>query len=329
MVSALARKLTANKSAKTAQQPADKPADTIKGQKATKITVHAKHAVLAPLYLYQGRKVKRNTVRLPEPEGARCGYIALRATKDAVIDSSHTFNLPANLPTLNIMIVGDSAAAGVGSETQQQALSGHLIPALQQQQAIYNQFQALNWCLKATTGHTSFDILRRLYILAAPSQPIDVMVISVGVNDTTANISSAKWQKQLADIIIIAQRKFGVRHLIFCSLPPMAKMPALPSPLSGFIGAKAASLDGILQQVCTQHICHQNNGVHYMAADFTQMAKENTHKDGASGAPVDASVMFASDGFHPSSLTYGYWAQQLAEMIAALLDHSADTSSVD
>lgn len=285
-----------------------------------KITATAKNVLLAPIYIYQGRKVKRDTVRLPEPVGDRGGHIQLNTINDFTTTT---------LPTLRLMIVGDSAAAGVGSQTQQQALAGQLIPALQKQMGIYTHFDKIIWSLQATTGHTSFDILRRLYILAAPSQPIDVMVISVGVNDTTANISSAKWQKQLADIIIIAQRKFGVRHLIFSSLPPMAKMPALPSPLSGFIGAKAASLDGILQQVCTQHICHQNNGVHYMAADFTQMAKENTHKDGVNGAPFDTSVMFASDGFHPSSLTYGYWAQQLAEMIAALFEHSADELSVD
>ena len=277
-----------------------------------KITATAKNVLLAPIYIYQGRKVKRDTVRLPEPDGDRFGCIKLHSDKD---------NVASDLPSLRLMIVGDSAAAGVGSQTQQQALAGQLIPALQKQMGIYTHFDEIMWSLQASTGHTSFDILRRLYILAAPSQPIDVMVISVGVNDTTANVSSAKWQQQLEDIIAIAQRKFGVRHLIFSSLPPMAKMPALPSPLSGFIGAKAASLDRILQQVCTQY-----NGVYYMAADFTQMAKENTYKDGANGAPFDASVMFASDDFHPSSLTYGYWGQEVVEQIATLLDHSADRS---
>jgi lysophospholipase L1-like esterase len=37
--------------------------------------------------------------------------------------------------------------------------------------------------------------------------------------------------------------------------------------------------------------------------------------------------MFADDGFHPSSLMYGYWAQQLAELIAELFDPSATRSS--
>ena len=285
-----------------------------------KITTHAKNAFLAPLFLYQGRKVKRHTIRLPEPEGARCGYIEWPVNQGAPISSLPT----SNLPTLNIMIVGDSAAAGVGSETQQQALSGHLIPALQQHQAIYNQFQALNWSLQATTGHTSFDILRRLYVLAAPSQLVDVMIISVGVNDTTANVSTARWHQQLADIITIAQRKFGVRQLIFCSLPQMAHMPALPAPLSHFIGTKAAQLDHVLQ-----YICHQNKGVHYMAADLAQMAASHTHTiDAHPDVPLDKAALFASDGFHPSSMTYRYLSEQLGELIGALLDDSSHINEI-
>lgn len=41
------------------------------------------------------------------------------------------------------------------------------------------------------------------------------MLLSVGVNDTTSNVSVHKWQQQIEDIINIAQRKFGVRELVF------------------------------------------------------------------------------------------------------------------
>ncbi|MDN5565245.1 MAG: SGNH/GDSL hydrolase family protein [Psychrobacter sp.] len=275
----------------------------------TKIKSVAKDILLAPIYLYQGRKVKRDTLRLPEPEGIRCGRVMLNAALNSHND---------NQQTLSLMIVGDSAAAGVGSQTQQEALAGKLIPALQQQalanKAFGQEFDELSWSVQATTGHTSFDILRRLYILAKPSQPLDVMVLSAGVNDTTANVSTAAWQQQLESIIAIAQRKFGVKHLVFTRLPQMAQMPALPAPLSHFIGAKATKLDEILQQVCADH-----NGVTYMSTDFARMLDEH-----ANGNPIDISVMFADDGFHPSSLMYGYWAQQLAELIVELLDISID-----
>ena len=271
---------------------------------SNKIASVARDVLLAPIYLYQGRKIKRNTVRLPEPNGERHGQVQLN---DAIESPKE-----AHKRTLNLMVVGDSAAAGVGSETQQEALVGNLIPVLTQQSAIQNQFDILNWSLQATTGHTSFDILRRLYVLPAPSQPVDVMVLSVGVNDTTSKVSVDKWQQQIESIIAIAQRKFGVRELIFLSLPPMAQMPAIPAPLSNFVGAKASILDKTLQQVCAAH-----DSVTYMATDFPRMIAEHSN-----GTPIDIKVMFASDGFHPSSLMYGYWAQQLSELIIELLNPS-------
>ncbi|BBI69439.1 hypothetical protein PKHYL_36300 [Psychrobacter sp. KH172YL61] len=143
-----------------------------------------------------------------------------------------------------------------------------------------------------------------------PDQPIDVMLLSVGVNDTTSNVSVHQWQQQIEDTIDIAQRKFGVRELIFLSLPPMAQMPAIPSPLNNFVGAKASILDEILQKVCAAH-----DGVNYMATDFARMISEH-----GNGQPIDIAVMFASDGFHPSSLMYGYWAQQIVENMTQLLD---------
>jgi lysophospholipase L1-like esterase len=274
---------------------------------SNKMATVARDVLLAPVYLYQGRRIKRDTIRLPEPHGERHGHLQLNQSTNTLSANTQKDGIQK---TLNIMVVGDSAAAGVGSQTQQEALVGKLIPALQQQSAICTQFDELTWSLQATTGHTSFDILRRLYILPAPSQAVDVMVLSVGVNDTTANVSARKWQQQIEDIIAIAQRKFGVRELIFSSLPPMAQMPAIPTPLNNFIGAKASTLDKVLQQVCTEH-----DSVTYMETDFPRMIEEHFN-----GKPIDIAVMFASDGFHPSSLMYGYWAQQLSELIVQVLD---------
>ena len=270
----------------------------------SKLTSVARDVLLAPVYLYQGRKIKRDTVRLPEPNGERHGTVELSCASGDISAQRKA--------ALNLMVVGDSAAAGVGSQTQQEALVGKLIPILADDQHIQSNFAQLNWSLQATTGHTSFDILRRLYILPAPTHPIDVMLLSVGVNDTTANVSIYKWQQRIEDIITITQRKFGVRELIFLSLPPMAQMPAIPAPLNSFVGAKASILDSILQRACLAH-----DGVTYMATDFTRMMEEH-----AEGNPIDIRIWFASDGFHPSSLMYGYWAQQVAETTVQLLASS-------
>lgn len=176
--------------------------------------LHGKDWLKAPVYLYQARRIQQQTLRLPEPEGERHGHSWL---------SDHP-------QSLSVMIVGDSSAAGVGASSQTQAFLGHFVNALTHSPALAAQVGQLHWSLHATTGHTSFDLLKRLYTL--PAQPIDVMVICIGVNDVTKNTSVSQWQQNLTNIITIAKRKFHQPQLIFSGLPPMASMPALPSPLT-------------------------------------------------------------------------------------------------
>lgn len=252
---------------------------------------------LAPVYLYQAIKVKKHTVRLPEPDGERIGVTSL---SDAAA-------------SLRIMVVGDSAAAGVGTQQQQDAFIGQLVQHLTQHPKITHQIGQIDWQLHATTGHTSFDILRRLYVL--PTQPIDVMLFSVGVNDSTSNVSDAQWHDNLHTIIELASRKFADTQppqLLFSSLPPMAAMPALPTPLNRLMGRKA---DGFSQQL--QAVCAGYPQAHYLDVNLTQ-ARVDTG--------LDAIQMFAADGFHPSSHTYHYWTARLSEYLAEQILPLLDTA---
>lgn len=61
--------------------------------------------VLVPALILQGYRVKKNTPRLAEPQGLRKGVIGQGKA-------------------LSILILGDSAAAGVGVEDQREALLG-------------------------------------------------------------------------------------------------------------------------------------------------------------------------------------------------------------
>lgn len=62
---------------------------------------------LAPVLLWQGRNVRRSTLRLPEAAGVRYGQVGRG-------------------PALRILLLGDSSAAGVGVSQQEQALAGQL-----------------------------------------------------------------------------------------------------------------------------------------------------------------------------------------------------------
>lgn len=253
------------------------------------IPLQPKHIALAPVYLYQGLKLKRTALRLPEAQGERHGRLLL---SDAHLND-------ANI--LSLMLLGDSSAAGVGVESQQEALAGHLLGHLQQTPEITAQFNQIDWALHATSGHTSFDALRRLYVLPTPQRPVDVMVVLIGVNDTTSNVSVSQWQAQLHQIIELGKRKFGAKYILFACLPPMQNMPAIPSPLNKLLGSKSQLMNDKLIEVCESY-----QQVYALPIEFA-----NT---GLSDADL-----FAEDGFHPNSQAYSFLALKIAKNITKLM----------
>ena len=255
------------------------------------IPLQPKHIALAPVYLYQGMKLKKTALRLPEAEGERRGRLTL-ASKD---------NSSEDKATLNLMLLGDSSAAGVGVSSQQQALAGQLLEQLQLLPQIQQKFSQLEWSLHATSGHTSFDALRRLYVLPKPATAVDIMIVMIGVNDTTANISTSKWEQQLREIIGLSKRKFGAKHIIFPCLPPMQNMPAIPSPLNKLMGYKTQIMNEKLIQVCD----------HYDEVLALQFDLENSD--------LQNQNFFAEDGFHPNSAAYLLLAEKLATTISELV----------
>lgn len=265
------------------------------------IPLQPKHIALAPVYLYQGLKLKKTALRLPEAEGERRGRLTLAANDNALENSQVNDNASPDKPTLNIMLLGDSSAAGVGVGSQQQALAGQLIEQLQLLPQIQQKFSQLEWSLHATSGHTSFDALRRLYVLPTPSTPVDILIVMIGVNDTTSNVSTTKWQQQLREIISLSKRKFGAKQVIFPCLPPMQNMPAIPSPLNKLMGQKTQIMNEKLIQVCEQY---EKVLALQIQVEDSELKNQN---------------FFAEDGFHPNSNAYLLLAKNLANTISELV----------
>jgi len=165
--------------------------------------------LMMPLLLAQALYVRRVTPRLPEPPGERSGVFG-------------------SGPDLRLMIIGDSAAAGVGARCQRQALSGRLVYFLG------GHFR-VTWKLDAQTGRTIKDV-------------VAVIVASVGVNDATRATPVKKWISCHEKLIDIATRKLDCRHILLSSVPPMHLFPALPQPLRWYLGERAKRLNNALEQ---------------------------------------------------------------------------------
>ncbi len=213
---------------------------------------------LAPVLVAQGLAVRRRALRLPEATGPRAGSAG----------SGRRYGL---------LVVGDSAAAGVGAATQDEALVGQLRDRLADRYRV-------DWRLVATTGHTAGEALRAL--AAVEDFRIDGAVTSVGVNDVIARTPIPRFRRTLGDLVEVLRRR-GARDIVLSGVPPMGRFPLLPQPLRAVLGNRADEFDAVLAEVA------RVRGATHLPMRFA---------DGLGPEHM------AEDGFHPGPAVYRAWA---------------------
>jgi lysophospholipase L1-like esterase len=227
---------------------------------------------LAPVIVPQGLWTNLRVPTLPEPPGARQG-----STGEGTL--------------LKLLIVGDSAAAGVGVARQDDALLGQVVTRLAERYRVH-------FDLQARTGFTTADILRRLDEMAP--QEFDVVLTSLGVNDVLALTGRATWLARQAQLRRVLREKFGARLLILSGLPPVHSFPALPQPLRWHLGSRATEFNDHLAEAVT-------------AEPDVRLVNLRFEADAG---------MMASDGFHPGPPIYSEWAERAAQLV-----HAHETAS--
>ncbi|MDV5168565.1 SGNH/GDSL hydrolase family protein [Photobacterium rosenbergii] len=224
--------------------------------------------LMGPIFWVQGKYVRKSIPYLEEAEGPRHGRCG------------------QGKKPLRVLLIGDSAAAGVGAKCQSQALSGQLTSTLGKQFRV-------EWQLIAKTGNTTKQVLQSA--LLHPKQMYDVVVISAGVNDVTKPTSATKWIQHQQTLTNTLRSHFSCQHIILNEIPPMEVFPSLPHPLRWYLGSKAKAFNRKLAKwVDTQPDCELVN----------------------IGGPLDV-VHMAVDGFHPGPQIYQQWGRAVAKLIEA------------
>ena len=211
---------------------------------------------------------QKNTPRLAEPEGERIGQKGVGKS-------------------LSLLILGDSAAAGVGVNVQDDALLGSILKELSSEFSI--QFY-----LHATTGFTTDQVIQSIQTLE--TQHFDVIITSVGVNDITKFTSPQAWIAKHKQLYQRLKHKFSPQLTIASGVPPMDQFPALPNPLAWLFGQYAKAMNLELGQFVAQQ--KQMEWIEYDLKKFLTL-----------------NLAMAKDGFHPSKEIYQYWGKQVAEKI--------------
>ncbi|MBQ4892328.1 SGNH/GDSL hydrolase family protein [Shewanella sp. MMG014] len=249
--------------------------------------------LLWPVYLVQAIWVKKTTLPLPEATGLREGVDNL-----APHDGSLNQALNQTVEPLNLLIVGDSAAAGVGVETQQQALTGQILSHLKSRHSGVNthHIRQVHWQLIAKSGSNTQACVNHLnkVIPDNSSKNIDIAVLSLGVNDVLSPITSSTWILHIEQLCDLLKSKLNCQHIIITAVPPMEAFPALPQPFRWFLGARAAEFN-----LALHHWVSKSD----LPCELLNMRESLTD------------AVMAEDGFHPSAEVYQHWGKMVVDLI--------------
>lgn len=231
--------------------------------------------LLAPALVLQGKRVRRTTPRLPEAAGPTTGQV------------------PGHGAPVRLLVLGESTAAGVGAADHREGLAGQLADALAAASG-----RPVHWRVIGRTGATAATVHDRLLAPAA-DLAADVAVVALGVNDTLQLRSPAQWTADLRRVIHLLRERCGAVPVVLASVPPMGRFPALPQPLRGVLGLRAALLDR-----AAAHLAAGMDGVLHVPVPLP------------AGAADD---FFCGDRFHPSPHGYAQWGAALGRAAASAL----------
>ena len=122
----------------------------------------------------------------------------------------------------------------------------------------------------------------------------DVVLLSMGVNDTTGFTPRFRFRRQLQALReLLAPRYSG--PILLLSVPPMHLFTALPSPLRHVMGWRARQLDNLYIRLARQ-----------FPEDFRYV----------NYPVVTDPELLARDGYHPGQKGYRYIAEALADRVS-------------
>lgn len=182
--------------------------------------------LLLPLLVWQGRRTRRDTPRLPEASGADTGQWG------------------EGEPVYRVLVIGESTAAGVGVDDHASGLASQLARALHQ-----GDGQTCGWQTLGQNGARLAQVIK--VVEQAPLLPADSVLVSMGVNDTTGFTSLWRYRQQLLRLQSVLALRFAA-PLLLLTVPPMHRFTALPQPLRMMLGWRARQIDQVKHDLATR-----------------------------------------------------------------------------
>ncbi|MBL8115844.1 MAG: SGNH/GDSL hydrolase family protein [Acidobacteria bacterium] len=197
-------------------------------------------------------------------------------------------------PEIRLLVMGDSTAGGSEVPTFALSLAGQLASALGGRTR-----RSVRWAILTRGGITAETLLTKYVPWCAAERP-DLIVIALGANVIIARQSPAAWKEQLTRIVDGLRETCGEIPIVLTSMPPIARLEAIPQPVRALAAVQAVRLDAAARSVTRK----RRNVL--MASSY-----------------LARSGFLGPDGCHPSVAGYAEWSARLAGEIAPFLTESA------
>lgn len=228
---------------------------------------------------------------------------ALVARRGVVVDVPDVATLSAvhtpeaSRGDIRLLWLGDSTAAAVGTSSPEFAVSTNVGAAVSSLCSVTVRTRVI-----AKSGATVGDVLRDQAPLVA-ELGTDVVMISVGANDTTRLTSPAFFTQQYAKVIdALVLAGVAPDHIVLIGVPDMGSPPRLLQPLRAIVSFRARRLDTRV------HTLAEERGTRYVDLFAGTSAPFRKHP----------TRYFAADKYHPSDNGYAVWARAITPVVAPI-----------
>jgi lysophospholipase L1-like esterase len=232
---------------------------------------------LLPVLFVMGQNVRRKVPALPE-------------ASDNIVG-----NIVGKNKAISLLVLGESSMAGVGVTNHKEAITGQIAQTIN-----YLNNNTVSWQVLARNGYTAQKVNQEL-VPKIPKQPIDIIIIGLGGNDTFRLNSPLTFKKNMVLTIENIQKCQPDAKIVIVNMPPIAYFPAFPS-LMRYVLSNLVQLHGAV----IGDLPHRFKNLYYIA--------EPIRFEGRIEGNLNLFDYF-SDGVHPSALTYRIWGQDIGEFI--------------
>lgn len=195
-----------------------------------------------------------------------------------------------------ILIIGESTMAGVGSHKHETSFAGTLAEELSAKLKVQ-----IHWKVYAKRGLTVNQITKQI-IPSITENRVDLIIIGVGGNDTFALRSPIRWSKHIKKLTSILQNQYNV-PIVFLNMPPIKDFPAFSYPLKVSLGTLTEILRKSLYDFVSRSPEIFFNHKVIKMKDWLEKYEQLNQSD------------LFSDGVHPSEITYQLWAKDFANYL--------------